>query len=301
MNPEAPIVNDLQPGRAQAARPARELARWAGAGLLGFLLTAAAILWCRRLAGAFSAPLEPAALLVASTLIAAVVAASRMAWRYGAAHLGPGLRFRLAPGVLTTAAAAIGAALSLPGTPVRGLVILWAILAAEECWAWGPAAWSRLARRPAPGRARPRTAQREQAGGADPAESVEIVSAPRFDHPSEGQIVQQMTRSRTAGGSEVLSGWLRVSMAAGQRSANVHVAFCPSFARTPRVSVEQRGGPRARIRTAQVLRQGARFDLKLAVPGETAQTVLLEFSAEAAPATPGPEPSAPDRESSPDT
>ena len=55
-------------------RPARQLARWAVAGVLAFLLVAAAVLWWRRLVGAFSIPLDPAALLIISTLIAALVA-----------------------------------------------------------------------------------------------------------------------------------------------------------------------------------------------------------------------------------
>lgn len=289
------MVNDVQPGWAQAARPARELARWAAAGLLALVLTAAAILWWRRLAGAFSVPLEPAVLLLVSSLIAALLVLTRTARRYGTRGRGARLRSRLAGGTLSTAAVAIGAALSCPGTPVRGLVILWGILAAEECWAWGPAGWWRIA---PSSRTRATTAEPARGGAAESATSRQTMSAPRFDDPPDGDVTQQMTRVHTPGGSEVLSGWLRVSMAAGQRSANVHVAFCPSFLRTPRVSVEQRGGPRARIKTVQVLPQGVRFDLKLAAPGEVAQSVLLEFSAEAAPAATGAEPTGPEAESS---
>jgi hypothetical protein len=103
-----------------------------------------------------------------------------------------------------------------------------------------------------------------------------------LDEPPADEVTQQLTRSRTAEGSEVLSGWLRVAMAPGQRSANVHLAFCPPFLRTPRVTVEQVGGPEARIKKVQELPYGARFDLKLAVLSEEAATVLLQFTAEAA-------------------
>jgi hypothetical protein len=81
-------------------------------------------------------------------------------------------------------------------------------------------------------------------------------------------------------GSDVLSGWMRVSMALGQRNASVHLSFCPQFSRAPRVTVKQLEGPRARIKTVQVLPHGARFDLKLAAPSEGPETVLLRFSAE---------------------
>ena len=288
------MVNDVQPGWARAARPARELARWAAAGLLALVLTAAAILWWRRLAGAFSDPLEPAALLVVSTSIAAVVALTRTAGRYGTGGRGAGRRSRLAGGTLSAATVAIAAALSYPGTPARGLVILWAVLAAGEIWAWRPAGWWRIARAT---RVRATTPEPPPGGAAESGASRPAIPAPRFGEPPGDEVTQQMTRSRTAGGSEVLAGWIRLPMAAGQRSANVHLSFCPAFARIPRVSVEQRGGPRARIKAVQVLPHGARFDLKLAALSETAQTVLLEFSAEAAPAATGSEPTGPEPES----
>ena len=73
-------------------------------------------------------------------------------------------------------------------------------------------------------------------------------------------------------------------LTAGQRSASVHVAFCPPFARTPNATVEQIEGSRARVKTVQLLPYGARFDLKLAVPSQLAETLLLEFSAVSEPA-----------------
>ena len=92
-----------------------------------------------------------------------------------------------------------------------------------------------------------------------------------------------------ADGGEQLSGWLRAGFAAGQRTANVHVAFCPPFPKTPQLTVEQLDGPEVRIRTAQLLPHGLRLDLKLAVTAEKPLDVLLQFSARsnspAAPAT----------------
>jgi hypothetical protein len=97
-----------------------------------------------------------------------------------------------------------------------------------------------------------------------------------------GEVLQQLTRSRTADGGELLSGWLRVDLAAGQRTANLHVAFCPPFARAPRVSVQQVGGPEARVKTAQTLPYGVRFDLKVADEGSEASILLLQFAARVA-------------------
>ena len=73
-------------------------------------------------------------------------------------------------------------------------------------------------------------------------------------------------------------------LAAGQRTASVHIAFCPPFAQTPEVSAEQTAGPPARLKTVQVLPYGARFDLKLAAACPESADVLLEFIAECRPA-----------------
>ena len=276
MTPEAQSVPEVQPDWAEVHRPSRELSGWVGAGLLWLLLAAAAVLWWRRLAGAFSAPLEPVALLLASTSVAALVGVTRLAWRHQAAQRRPR---RLAAIALSTVAVCLGAALWLPHTSSIGLVILWAVLALEECWAWGPGGIWRVGARRGPRRPASQEGPPAQATSAEPGA---VLPSLRLEHRPEGEVTQQMTRVQSSEGSETLSGWLRVGMAAGQRSANVHVAFCPAFARAPRVSVEQRGGPSARIKTVQVLRQGVRFDLKLAAPGAEPQTVLLEFSAEAA-------------------
>jgi hypothetical protein len=96
---------------------------------------------------------------------------------------------------------------------------------------------------------------------------------------SSEEITQQLTRSTAADGTEEIAGWLRVAFAAGQRTASVHLAFCPPFARMPELSVEQIDGPTARIKTAQVLPYGARLDLKLQAAGEMPEDVMLQFSA----------------------
>jgi len=86
--------------------------------------------------------------------------------------------------------------------------------------------------------------------------------------------------TRTADGGELLSGWLRVDLAAGQRTANLHVAFCPPFTRAPRISVQQVDGPETRVKTVQTLPYGVRFDLKVADEEPEASTLLLQFAAE---------------------
>jgi hypothetical protein len=76
-----------------------------------------------------------------------------------------------------------------------------------------------------------------------------------------------------------LLGWIRAAFAAGQRTANVHLAFCPPTAATPEVEIEQIDGPESRVQVSQVLPYGVRVELKLSEPAEESTIVLLQFSA----------------------
>jgi len=281
MDPEHPASVEMASGLGRLARPIAELSRWLGVVLATVLLAAAMVLCWRRVAGALSAPLSPAALLLVATLLAAVALGARWAWERGAGRERTGVAARSADLGLSAALVAIGAMLTLPGTSVGGGLLFWAILVAEECWAWGRAGGRQLGR----GRWRwPRVRLRR----IDARQRFEPRPAQRSpdDEPPAQEVTQQMVRSLAPDGGEVLAGWTRVPMASGQRSTSVHLAFCPPFSRTPRVTVEQLEGPRARIKTVQLLPYGARFDLKLAAPSETAEIVLLRFSAETAPLTP---------------
>jgi len=298
MDPEHSAGTDLAADLAGPPQPAGELVRLAATAMVGLLVMVAAVLCWRRAVGALSNPLQPAALVLVGASAAAAAAAVRMAWRYRAEEEHPGLAGRFRAAVLSGAVLAVGAVLSLPDTSQAGLAALWGILAVEECWAWAPVGWRRLAagrrgggtgmmpvaRAPWHWRDASGTQGRQPLGVAPPRPSAPapVPSSPVWDNPPAENVTQQLTRSSTADGSEVLRGWLRVAMAAGQRSASVHLAFCPPFARTPRVTVEQLEGPRARIKTVRRLPYGARFDLKLGSPSEAAATLLLQFSAEAA-------------------
>ena len=292
MCPESSVIAGGRPAPALAPaaidRPAAELVRWSAAAACGFLLLAAAVLCWRRLAGAFGGgPLELPALAAVAAGLAATAAAARLGSRFPSAQRrSTGLPARLLAWLLAAALSiavlAAGAALSLPQTSVGGLAVLWGILAVEEFWAWRPAAWRRL-------RAAERGPLPQRRGvRLDPPQRPlphPIPSAPPADEPPAGDVTQQLTRTHAPDGTETLSGWLRVSLAPGQRVANVHVAFCPPFPRSPQATLKQLDGPEARIKTVQVLPYGARFDLKLAVPSEAPETMLLQLSARATPPT----------------
>ena len=233
--------------------------------LLGLLTAAALMVVARRLAGALANPLEPATLLTTGILVAAAAAAIRLGWFFSPAH--PARRLDRAVMLLTSlSVAALGAGLCLPDTPAVGKFLLCTLLGAEESWAW---AWHirHSISLPVPRPPSPAPTPRARLS-LDP----DVAVLPE-------EVTQQLTRSQAADGAEELSGWLRTAFAAGQRTGSIHVAFCPPFAATPELEVEQLDGPEARIKTAQLLPYGARLDLKLAAAAEEPTSVLLQFSA----------------------
>jgi hypothetical protein len=251
------------------------------------LLAAAITLVWRRLTGALENPLPWQAMLSAGILLsAAALVARRCAvgrisnpstrdgtdWNSVLLFSGGPILSRL---LTSVGVVSLAVALTVSGTPLDATLALWIPIAVEEFWAWG-------------GRVR-RIWPRALLGTSGRAVEEDLATrhpppVPRhpFHHVADDVVVQRQIRSRAADGTETLRGWLRAAVAPGQRSASVHVAFCPPFPRTPRVLVEQREGPPTRIKTVQVLPHGARFDLKLAQPSESAAHIVLEFSAEEA-------------------
>jgi hypothetical protein len=187
--------------------------------------------------------------------------------------------------VTSLAVAALGAGLCLPGTSAVGMFLLWTLLGAEESWAWGWRVRHSFDALPSA----PRQAVRTDSAHAGPSRPNRGGMTSRAAPTLEAEeiilpkgITQQLTRSQAADGVEELSGWLRIAFVAGQRTGSVHVAFCPPFAATPELVVEQLEGPEARLKTAQLMSYGARLDLKLAAAAEEPTSVLVQFSARTA-------------------
>ena len=248
------------------------LSRAVVGGILGALLFVALVLWWRWLSGAMVRPLGFSATAAFSGLVLAILIATRLL-------AGDLADRRLAIG-LSVAVAAIGLVLALAGVSAAGQGVFWCCFAIEETWAWRTA--MRPTRRSMP--PSPASLSREQIR-IDPPQTVRshLLVPSRDNERPEENVVQQLTRSRSADGGEILAGWVRVDLADGQRSTSVHLAFCPPLDRSPRLDVEQIDGPEAKVRNLQVLPYGARFDLKLVEPSEAASVLLLRFAARSDP------------------
>jgi len=251
-------------------RTAEEFRRWSAGTLIALLCGAAVLVGWRRLASALREPLGTPVLLMVGALMVMTVVGIRILWRRAAAQTR--WRSDWLPMILPTGAmVALGAALSLPETAAGGLAAFWALLLGEELWAWRPLKWRKLPRK----QSVPRPVRTDPPHVAAP----HPAAVTSFEEMPAADVLQQLTRSQADDGSEQLAGWLRMPFSAGQRTASVHVAFCPPFAKTPQVMVEQLDGPPARIKTAQLLPYGARLDLKLSAMSEDADSVLLQFFA----------------------
>jgi hypothetical protein len=262
------------------------LRRATAAAFLALLVTFAILVLARRAVGALERPLDSGVLLLAGAVIAAIAVAIRAAWFARSAM--PVARWQDRSIMLATLASVVVLFLGLciSGTPIIACLLLFTILAGEEAWSWHrylkmPVEWQ-------VGNLPRGSANTDRRSGVSPllagmrrdAASTKGDQRQNADLPPK-EVVQQLTRRIDADGAETLSGWLRMPFAIGQRTANVHVAFCPPMRVAPEVSVEQIEGPAARIKTAQLLPYGARLDLKLAAAAEAPTDVLLLFSARA--------------------
>jgi hypothetical protein len=257
--------------------------RVAALATLALLLAVTLLLAMRRLSGALQTPLSAPTLLAVGGLLVMVTSGVRAVWRVVAPAAGTWLDtlVRYAPSVALWGTTA---SISLSGSSPLGLAGCWLLVIAAEIWHWR--FWPRVPRprgRGADAAVRrgktpvPADGVARQLATSDEAEAEDL----QEDADLPANIVQRLTRARDAAGCDILYGSLRADLAADQRSTAVHVAFCPPFARLPRVAVEQTAGPDARIKVAQVLPYGARLDVRLARLPQEPSTVTLEIDVRA--------------------
>lgn len=242
-----------------AARPRADVSSMRRAAIASgtcLYLLAAFVLVVRRGSGAWERPLSGLALAVTGLLLAAGILGLHVLRQRPVSNSGD---WAAALPVLA-AAAIVAMVLSLPGSPAWGLVAMWLLLvSAEAALVAGIVARRR-----------------------------KVTVPPRREEQIEGQVVggipndsvyQRWTRRVTAEGSDVLEAQFQVAFQARQRTAHVHLAFCPPFVAAPQLAIEQAAGPEARIRAARVLPYAARLEVKLAEPAEEECQVAVDVVA----------------------
>jgi hypothetical protein len=245
----------------QATSPrssAIELTDYMRSSIAALLAVAAVFVVSRRLAGALQAPLGPLELWAAGLALAGLAWIGDAPCRIGRLHSGGVTLDAL---LISLATLAIASSLSFSGSHPVALAGFWAVVAAGEIWNWR----GLLFRTRGP-KAAPRAAFfRDEVKEPDDLEPAE----PPDD------VLQQLTLRGIPEGGHELSGWLRMPLAAGQRTGSLHVAFCPSFDDVPAIQAEQVSGPDCRVKASQVLPYGARLDVKLEEAAREEGSVLV--------------------------
>lgn len=234
----------------------------------GSLAAFALLVAGRRAAGGLHAPLGIVAMPVLALVLVGLAAVARRAgWL-----ARPVLSWQTCLPTLWLLLA--GVAVSLPGTSLAALTLFWLVVAASEI-----VYWSQPLLRPQYALSTQATpvpaAAPEPVEDDDPADEADA-SDPSYD----ASVVQHLVRRKAEGGQEAVSGFLRVSLLPGQRTAWAHLAFCPPFSAVPQVAVEPLDGPASRLKVAQVLPHGARVEIRLSAASQQAEQVTVAISAE---------------------
>jgi hypothetical protein len=99
------------------------------------------------------------------------------------------------------------------------------------------------------------------------------------DATEAGVPLQRITRYRAADGTQAIHGTLLAEFTAGERTATLHVAFCPPFERLPTVEVETVDDSAADVKVAQLLHNGVQIDVRLPEPADENTSVTIELLA----------------------
>jgi hypothetical protein len=251
---------------------------WASAGILLLLCL---FLFLRRLTGGLVEPLDAGALLAVGLVTGLAASLLRLPWLLVGdenERRFVGWPWLLLP-CLTVAL--LATSISLPGSPTVALWVMWGLLLGEE------ATWWFVALRRQGSIAAPATNQRNHLSGQPAAVAQHAPLSPSehardpansFPETLPPGVTQQLTRSRAADGGESIVGRLRGDFQAGERTQNLHIAFCPPLATKPSLNAEQVEGPEVRIKTGELETYGARLELRLRsqAPRETSIVLRVE-------------------------
>jgi len=243
---------------------------------LALLLALAAILLFRRLSGSFHQPLQAVAIILVAAALELLVCCIRCLYRTPVLHSSvisrarywtlQGAPLRLTPIDIatTTAVLAIAISLSLPSTSRSGLLIAWLIIVSGEVIQRWRHCWRPVLNVPA--KQPPMDRPTSFADATDEQTEPEIPPG----------LVQQITRI-VEGGRESIHGLVQANIAANDRIAIAHIAFCPPLFEQPELSAHTLDCEDAEIHITQAESFGARFEVRLSSASDGPRSVLVEI------------------------
>jgi hypothetical protein len=268
---------------------------------LGGLVVVAAVLASRRAGGMFAEPLSAGTLFCTGTLITSLTLIAQWPHRLFARGLTETRERRvdvadvLALGTPLFVAALLAAAMTLPGTSLGGVLLLWLPLIAAQAalvWLHRNRYRDRLADEKAASQdvaieldaprteLAPTAAEHSEEELSDEESSDEELS----DEQLPTDVTQTWTR-RIVDGVDVLEGMARVEFRAGARVTNLHVSVCPPFAAMPEVFAEATDGAAADVKVAEALTFGLRIEVRRTESGENDENAVVAVVARAAAVT----------------
>lgn len=253
--------------------------------VLGLAVALTVLLMIRRISGAFQTPLSGAAIVLAGLVTELSIFIYRRLWcgrddAVTAQHSALCTQYPVLNSLtdnaqtfflftLTTLIAlSILTSLTIPGTPLFGLLLAWLIVITGEVTQWQTylkPLWHRSAIPPLPiPPPLPHTIETEP---ADP-ESTESEIPPG--------LIQQVTRV-LAGGQESIHALIKATIAANDRQGIIHLAFCPPLAEKPELTAHALDSDEADIRITQAETFGARVEIRLPKCDVSQRSLMIEL------------------------
>lgn len=239
----------------------------------------------RRIAGAAIFPLTPGGLLAAGSLAALGQTGIAQAWLFLTRPLRRWDEALIPLALPSLAALALGGAISDPasGTALLGYWLPF-VFAAGWVWSTYPRAFDggEPESLPLP-RIRIAEESVDDEYSEEDAERSEKIADEEGNAGLQGEtwsddVLQQITRTRE-GSEEHIAGKLRGTVARGERTVSLHIAFCPPLASRPEISAELLSDAAGSVSVAQGEVFGARFDVRLSEAATDDQGVIVEFFA----------------------
>lgn len=245
--------------------------------IVAILVLIGGLFLVRRLTGALQTDLAPAAMLLLALVTTATLACARIAWRRSFPLETPedlSVTDQMFGWASSAALAMLAVGSCYPGNRTADLLIWLPILVADQFWRqnffdagepWVPH--------------EPWMLHENEEQNLLVSPTLATASTPQRRDPKQSDIVQQIYRMQDEHDHEVIYGTLRADFVAGQRTAVVHVGFCPPLTYLPEIEAEALPGSQAKIKVVQALAHGTRLDVRLPAAATSDSQLWIDLAA----------------------
>ncbi len=239
--------------------------------IVAILLVVGSLFCARRLTGDLTANLTPATMLLFALVTAATLTFSRIAWRRSFPLETPedlSITDQMLGWASSAALTMLAVGSCYPANRTTDLLIWLPILVADQFW-----------RQNFFDAGEPWIPHEDEDQNLLISPTLATATTPQLRDPKLSNVVQQIFRMQDEHQHEVIYGTLRADFVAGQRTAVVHVGFCPPLAYLPEIEAEALPGSQAKIKVVQALAHGTRIDIRLPSTAPTDCQLWIDLAA----------------------